>query len=230
MSYARYLMSVQLGRRLETSEEVDHIDGDRTHDIIANLQILSKSDNSRKAGADPLSRARKETWYWFICPHCLTRFERKKADTHLRRGGKATYCKKECGAHAAEHRGEIQQFGKIENTFEPKGIGEPWEDWSDPIPVQISHGVVSNKTRGRVRLTCKHCFKPFSAPAFEKRVFCCDGCARAHRGSNKPNKDVLAKALQQINEGTLTWRALGARYGVTDNAVRKWVRTLANKG
>jgi hypothetical protein len=229
MSYARYLKSVQLGRRLESSEEVDHIDGDRTHDLLANLQILTKSENSKKAGTDPLSKARKESWYWFICLHCLSRFERKKTDSHLRRGGKATYCGKDCGGHAAEHRKENQQFGKIENTFEPKGLGEPWEEWSDPIPVWISHGSSVSKVRGRDRLTCKHCFKPFTAPAFEKRVYCCDGCARAHRGSNKPNRDVLTKALQQIKEGTLTWRALGDRYNVTDNAVRKWVRAITAK-
>lgn len=49
-SYARYLMSVKMGRYLndDGSETVDHIDNDPTNDDINNLQILSQSDNIKK--------------------------------------------------------------------------------------------------------------------------------------------------------------------------------------
>lgn len=47
-AYARYLMSVKLGRFLEKDETVDHIDDDHTNDSIENLQILSRLDNIKK--------------------------------------------------------------------------------------------------------------------------------------------------------------------------------------
>ncbi len=47
--YARYLLSVKLGRYLTKDEEVDHIDGDKTNDSISNLQILGKKQNRQKS-------------------------------------------------------------------------------------------------------------------------------------------------------------------------------------
>lgn len=48
--YARYLLSVKLGRYLTDGEHVDHIDNDKTNDHIDNLQILSAKQNNTKAG------------------------------------------------------------------------------------------------------------------------------------------------------------------------------------
>lgn len=47
-SYARYLLSVKIGRFLEDGEEADHIDEDRTNDDPNNLQVVSCTDNKRK--------------------------------------------------------------------------------------------------------------------------------------------------------------------------------------
>lgn len=47
-SYARYLMAVKLGRYMTEDETVDHVDNDKTNDIIENLQVLSLGDNIRK--------------------------------------------------------------------------------------------------------------------------------------------------------------------------------------
>ena len=49
--YARYLMAVKLGRFLRKDEQVDHIDNDRTNDVIENLQILSQTENIKKYNA-----------------------------------------------------------------------------------------------------------------------------------------------------------------------------------
>ena len=48
MSYARYLMCVKEGRILNKYEEVDHIDNDKTNDVIDNLQRLSPTENKLK--------------------------------------------------------------------------------------------------------------------------------------------------------------------------------------
>ena len=47
--YARYLLAVKIGRFLTAAEEADHIDGDKTNDSVANLQVLSKAANIRKS-------------------------------------------------------------------------------------------------------------------------------------------------------------------------------------
>ena len=47
-SYARFLMSVKLGRRLLKEEQVDHIDEDRSNDSIDNLQIMTQRNNISK--------------------------------------------------------------------------------------------------------------------------------------------------------------------------------------
>lgn len=39
-TYARYLMEQHLGRELLPNEDVHHIDGDRTNDVIENLIVL----------------------------------------------------------------------------------------------------------------------------------------------------------------------------------------------
>lgn len=48
ISYARYLMSVKLGRELTDEETVDHIDNDKTNDSLDNLQILTYKENIAK--------------------------------------------------------------------------------------------------------------------------------------------------------------------------------------
>jgi NAD-dependent SIR2 family protein deacetylase len=48
ISYARYLMSINLGYIVPPEYEVDHIDNDKTNDDISNLQLLSKVDNLKK--------------------------------------------------------------------------------------------------------------------------------------------------------------------------------------
>ena len=57
VSYARYLMSTHLGRFLDKDEHVDHIDNDKSNDVITNLQILSQLENNRKQ-----ARLRGKKW------------------------------------------------------------------------------------------------------------------------------------------------------------------------
>ena len=48
--YARYLLATLLGRYLDDSEQVDHIDNDKTNDSPDNLAIITQKDNLAKAG------------------------------------------------------------------------------------------------------------------------------------------------------------------------------------
>ena len=49
MLYSRYLMCVKLGYILPSDIHVDHIDNDKTNDSLDNLQLLTSSDNVKKA-------------------------------------------------------------------------------------------------------------------------------------------------------------------------------------
>lgn len=49
VSYARYLMACSLGKYIDDGFEVDHIDNDKTNDVLSNLQILSKKENLNKS-------------------------------------------------------------------------------------------------------------------------------------------------------------------------------------
>lgn len=78
VSYARYLMSVKLGRYLEKDEQVDHIDEDKTNNTLENLQILSPSQNIIK---NNISRGRFLKVLTLRCPVCRTPFTRKRGNT-----------------------------------------------------------------------------------------------------------------------------------------------------
>lgn len=94
-SYARYLMSVYLGRFLNEDEYVDHIDDDKTNDVIENLQILTFLENSRKE-ANRRGRLMAE----IKCPVCGSIFTRRKGLTQALESlkGKVTCCSKACSS------------------------------------------------------------------------------------------------------------------------------------
>lgn len=89
-SYARYMMSVKLKRLLLQSEHVDHIDNNRTNDVIENLQILSPLENVRKS-------AKGRSLVDLICDNCSKPFTREKRLLHTPR--KYTCCSVACARH-----------------------------------------------------------------------------------------------------------------------------------
>lgn len=92
-SYARYMMSVFLKRFLLKTEHVDHIDNDKTNDIIENLQLLSPKENSNKQ-----SKVRGRMWVKIKCPVCDDIFHKKANVTQAMNchKGKITCCSYTC--------------------------------------------------------------------------------------------------------------------------------------
>ncbi len=86
-SYARYLLSVHLGRFLESHEHVDHIDNDKTNDVVTNLQILSQLANNRKS-------SKGRTMVDLICPICDASFSRLANKVSHKNN---PCCSKQCG-------------------------------------------------------------------------------------------------------------------------------------
>ena len=88
VSYARYLMSVHLGRYLEDHEVVDHINNNKMDDRIDNFQILTGAENSRKS-AKPAATTELE------CPVCRSMFTIH--NRHLPFRNNPT-CSRKCGS------------------------------------------------------------------------------------------------------------------------------------
>lgn len=94
-SYARYLMSVKLGRMLGSLEHVDHIDGNPMNDDVSNLQILSPSENNIKS---VIQRGISGVLVKIKCPICDAIFFRPKKNVNYKvKNGNAPCCSRRCG-------------------------------------------------------------------------------------------------------------------------------------
>lgn len=96
MSYARYLMSLHIGRELTPEEEVDHVDDDHTNDVIENLQILTPEQNREKQNR----LRRRRSLVTLTCPECRADFTRPRRNTNLRSHGSPSpsCCSRSCAA------------------------------------------------------------------------------------------------------------------------------------
>lgn len=95
-AYARYVLESHLGRQLDVSETVDHINGDFTDDRVENLQILSLVDNIRKSRTP-------EKMIEFKCGFCGVVSARKERyiRQHSKSGKAGPFCGRVCAGKAS---------------------------------------------------------------------------------------------------------------------------------
>ena len=94
-AYARYLVSVDLGRYLGQDEQVDHIDDDAMNDVLSNLQILSVQENMVKRNKN-LGIVR--SFITLKCPICKIEFTKESRNLkHKISNGKTPTCSRSCG-------------------------------------------------------------------------------------------------------------------------------------
>ena len=92
-----------------------------------------------------------------------------------------------------------------------------WIDKGAPIKETLKLNV-SNSQEPKARIL-KYCFCGKILQAKEKS-FCSESCkAFGSRKVVRPEKEQL-----KIDISNLSWVAIGEKYGVSDNAVRKWAR------
>jgi len=74
---------------------------------------------------------------------------------------------------------------------------------------------------------CKNCEEEF-IPNNDKQMYCCNSCAnqynskhivRRKKVESRPSKEELVKMIAEMG-----YRGVGRKFGVSDNAVRKWLR------
>jgi hypothetical protein len=185
MLYARYLLTVHLGRTLPDGYDVDHIDGNPYNDTTPNLQALPHCNNLSKSKKDPrtLFLQKKVS---MVCPHCSTPFIKRKGDTHLTKGGNSTFCSRECSYHSKKYIGVHQEYTVLEMETPDITIKtDPWEEKSSPC------------TQGRKRivplrysLTCSSCEKAFLS-SNRRTKDCSKDCEDARKDRKKESCSKL---------------------------------------
>jgi len=90
------------------------------------------------------------------------------------------------------------------------------------VTTRKGHGLIHAKKRGcfekKPRL-CKVCGCEFT-PRSARNEFCSIKCLGVYsRRVEHPTKDELGEDIKK-----LSWLAMGRKYGVSDNAVRKWAK------
>jgi hypothetical protein len=94
-----------------------------------------------------------------------------------------------------------------------KGMGEPIKE----IPTIDTSEYVTAKANKK--MNCKLCDKEFT-PSYRFSQYCSEACsAKDHRKVERPSKEQLQQDID-----TMSWCAIGRKYGVSDNSVRKWAR------
>lgn len=98
ISYPKYLLQKKLRRELDSEETCDHIDNDFTNNSFENLQILSRSENAKKAMS--LRPAEMGT---FSCPLCDKTFLRQMrlVKNNWKKGKSGPYCSRSCAGKAS---------------------------------------------------------------------------------------------------------------------------------
>lgn len=90
ISYAKFLMSIKVGRRLLREEQVDHINNKKNDDRIENLQILTKRQNILKSKKPLIT-------FELNCPQCGITFTRNKGMQPTDKNGRKSFCSRRCG-------------------------------------------------------------------------------------------------------------------------------------
>jgi hypothetical protein len=104
ISYAKALMEVHLGKRIEKSYEVDHKDNDKFNDTIDNLQVITAEENRVKRP----SQKKENSWrtpVTLTCPQCdctFTTIAGKVKEAQAK--GRSNYCGRSCAVKAAHKK------------------------------------------------------------------------------------------------------------------------------
>lgn len=97
MNLSRFIYQEYVGRILDTIEEVDHIDEDRTNDSIENLQVLTKAEHNTK-GKSVYEKLIKP-----VCPSCgeeftMTNVQQAIFHRKKRPNSNGPFCSRKCSA------------------------------------------------------------------------------------------------------------------------------------
>ena len=96
------------------------------------------------------------------------------------------------------------------------------EDWSNKLQDLWFKKNRKSRNMDKVSIFCKNCNISFLISSSQKtrRKYCSRECyIVANRKVERPSKEELEKMID-----TMSWCAIGRKYNVSDNAVRKWAK------
>jgi len=96
-----------------------------------------------------------------------------------------------------------------------------WKLSDIEIPLFQTHILDQYLTRYEKEIDCEQCGQTITINKSNTKRFCSERCRRlSSRKVDRPTKTTLLKEIS-----THTWVELGSRYGVSDNAVKKWAKS-----
>ena len=234
--YARYILSVKIGRRLLDAETVDHVDGDKTNDFPDNLESVSFQENCRRFSESVY--ATKVQFVQITCPACDHVFLRRKslitgglsrkfcACSHRCKGivskklqllgpeEKAAY-ESSLSAQLAAAVGVLGRSAEVADNVHQVPV---FSDWSTPLESSTFAGVTPHKSV-LVGQVCKGCGTVLYTPNKNKK-YCTDACRHQHKGTDPvPTIEAILERMDALK----SFVQVGRSFGVSDNAVRKWL-------
>lgn len=236
ITYSRYLYCTHNKIKLADDIHVDHIDGDRTNDKLENLQLLTRAENFEKRKIQTHLSPNRVS---LKCPVCETLFIREQRQTFLSKGGVFTACSRIC---AGKFRRKLQLANKtgigidelqeaISNNIVSRELGniygsqiipekhqlEDWTLFTDDYPESV-------KPSKEIKY-CAICKKSLVEKQQKTCSLVCDAEYR------KLNKAYIIPLQSELNEMLLTMspETIGKKYGISGNAVRKWIKKYKNK-
>lgn len=232
VSYPKFLVECVLGRPLDPKKEtIDHIDRNFENNVWSNLRIVDLSTHVSQDRVTVLP----------VTLHCLwcgTPVKRTPpvVNKQHREGKAGPFCSRRCrGCYSSsvQHK-HIQPFLPIEKI--------PRSEWvyircakvggtnvaelfaslrlDTPTETQLVAAFPRYVPPGPTikEATCVHCSTLFEYVGSKLRKYCSPHCAsNARRVTPRPSKETLTCLVS-----TIPMTRIGAKYNVSDNAVRKW--------
>lgn len=215
MLYSTYIYEVYNERKTKTGFSIDHIDGDKTNDVLENLQEITSKENRVKGTSNIIKsncKNKKRIFLW--CPVCHKRFKILRWKVNLKKlkqGKKFYFCCREC-AWKAQFKSfkfpDKQKYKKIkQKPFEHKNQCEDFKKFSKPIFIEK-----------KVRIC--DCGNELPTPDSK---YCCKKCRIKYSRYYKVKKNKLLKyckrSLKKFGRYNYSW--IGRKSGVSNNAIKK---------
>jgi hypothetical protein len=145
----------------------------------------------------------------------------------------------------------LYEVGLKERRCELCGQGETWRGLTMSLILDHINGVPNDNRIENLRIVCPNCAATLDThcgrknqlparhcrkcggtfqPRYRKQNYCSSECGASHsnrrRGAQLSSRKVSRPSHEQLKAdvASMSMVAVGRKYGVTDNAVRKWVR------